>query len=135
MHRRVCSRFGVNGYPSLYYINNGQVYKYQGGRTLPAFLDYVNGGWEKAELVGPIPEESFLSSIVDSAVEWAAENTIVAIVVAILAIAVLVAVLVALLDYCLGADEGPSVHVQRVEQKPSKKDAKKAASSGKPKEE
>lgn len=38
VHRRVCSRFGVNGYPTLYYVNNGQVYKYQGGRTLPAYV-------------------------------------------------------------------------------------------------
>jgi thioredoxin domain-containing protein 5 len=38
VHRRVCSRFGVNGYPSLFYVNDGQVYKYKGGRSLPAYV-------------------------------------------------------------------------------------------------
>jgi flagellar biosynthesis protein FlhB len=99
----------------------------------------VNGGWEKAELVGPIPEEGFLSSIVDTTVEWAAENTIVAILVAILAIAIFVAILVAVLDYCLGADDTTykNINVQHVQQKPSKKEAKQEAkqADGKPKTE
>lgn len=98
----------------------------------------MNGGWEKAELIGPIPEEGFLSTIVDSTVEWAAENTIVAILVAILAIAIFVAILVALLDYCLGADETAAyanINVQHVQQKQSKKETKQEAkqADGKPK--
>lgn len=36
VHRRVCSRFGVNGYPTLVFVNEGQVYRYKGGRSLPA---------------------------------------------------------------------------------------------------
>ncbi|DBA00314.1 TPA: hypothetical protein N0F65_001509 [Lagenidium giganteum] len=105
VHRRVCSRFGVNGYPTLFYVNDGNVYKYQGARSLNAFLEYVNGGWKSAELVGPIPDETLLSTIVDSAVEWAAEHTVMAILVGILIIAVFVAILVALLDYCLAEDD------------------------------
>lgn len=88
----------------------------------------MNGGWEKAESIGPIPDETFISSIVDSTVEWAGENTVMAILGGILAIAIFVAILVALLDYCLGADEASAYsNIPRVEQKQSKKDAKKAA--------
>lgn len=102
VHRRVCSRFGVQGYPSLFYINDGVVYKYQQSRTLNSFLDFLNGGWEKAEAIGPIADETLLSTIVDTAVEWASENTVLAVVGIILLVAIVVAILVALLDRCLG---------------------------------
>lgn len=105
VHRRVCSRFGVNGYPSLFYINNGNVYKYKGGRSLPAFLDFVESGWKNAESTGPIPEEGLFSKIVDTTIEWAMEHTILAVLAGILVIAIVVAILVALLDYWLGADD------------------------------
>ncbi|ETP52507.1 protein disulfide-isomerase domain [Phytophthora nicotianae P10297] len=105
VHRRVCSRFGVNGYPSLFYINDGQVYRYKGGRSLPAFLDFVESGWKKAESTGPIPEEGFFSKIVDITIEWATEHTVLAVLAGILVIAIVVAILVALLDYWLGADD------------------------------
>ncbi|CAH0476285.1 unnamed protein product [Peronospora belbahrii] len=105
VHRRVCSRFGVNGFPSLYYINNGQVYRYKGGRSLPAFLDYVESGWKTAESIGPVPEEGILSKIVDIVIEWATEHTILAVLAGILAIAIVVAILVAVLDYWLGVDD------------------------------
>lgn len=105
VHRRVCSRFGVSGYPSLFYVRDGLVYKYQKGRTLNAFLDFVNGGWEKAEAIGPIADETLLSTIVDSSVEWAAENTVLAVLAGIVVIAIFVAILVALLDYCLGEND------------------------------
>ncbi|CAI5747416.1 unnamed protein product [Peronospora destructor] len=105
VHRRVCSRFGVNGYPSLFYINDGQVYKYKGGRSLPAFLDYVESGWKAAESTGPVPEEGFFSKIVDIVIEWATEHTVLAVLAGILAIAIIVAILVAVLDYWLGVDD------------------------------
>ncbi|KAL3658840.1 hypothetical protein V7S43_016206 [Phytophthora oleae] len=105
VHRRVCSRFGVNGYPSLFYINDGQVYRYKGGRSLPAFLDFVESGWKTAESTGPIPEEGFFSKIVDMTIEWATEHTVLAVLAGILVIAIVVAILVALLDYWLGADD------------------------------
>ncbi|KAJ0392300.1 hypothetical protein P43SY_006893 [Pythium insidiosum] len=105
VHRRVCSRFGVNGYPSIFFVRDGIVYKYQGGRSLNAFVDFVNSGWESAESIGPIPDETFFATAVDRAVEWAAENTVLAILAGILLIAVFVAILVALLDYCLGDDD------------------------------
>lgn len=105
VHRRVCSRFGVNGYPSLFYVREGIVYKYSGGRSVNAFVEFDQSGWEKAESIGPIPDETFFSSLVDTAVEWAAENTVLAVLAGILLIAIFVAILVALLDYCLGADD------------------------------
>ncbi|TMW63878.1 hypothetical protein Poli38472_014788 [Pythium oligandrum] len=104
-HRRVCSRFGVNGYPSLFYVRDGVVYKYQGSRSLNAFVEFVNSGWESADSIGPIPDETFINSLIDGTVEWAAKNTLLAVLAGILVIAVFVAILVALLDYCLGADD------------------------------
>ena len=41
MHRRVCSRFGVNGYPSLFFVKDGHVYKYQGARNLNAYVEFA----------------------------------------------------------------------------------------------
>lgn len=38
VHRRVCSRFGVTGYPSIWYINDGTVYKYQAARKLDTYV-------------------------------------------------------------------------------------------------
>ncbi|TDH71905.1 hypothetical protein CCR75_000981 [Bremia lactucae] len=105
VHRRVCSRFGVSGYPSLLYINDAQVYRYKGGRSVPALLDFVESGWKTAESTGPIPEEGFFSKIIDMTIEWATEHTVLAVLAGILVIAIVVAVLVALLDYWLGADD------------------------------
>lgn len=68
VHRRVCSRFDVKGYPTLLYIRDGIVYKYQDARNLNAFIEFVESGWEKAKAIGPIPDETFWSSIVDHAV-------------------------------------------------------------------
>ncbi|RLN54265.1 hypothetical protein BBJ29_003679 [Phytophthora kernoviae] len=141
VHRRICSRFGVNGYPSLFYINDGNVYKYKGGRSLPAFQDFVESGWKSAESVGPIPEEGFFSKIVDTTIEWAMEHTILAVLAGILVIAIVVAILVALLDYWLGADDVASHKAQKEAEGseklppkvPSAKEAKK--SGQKPKDE
>ncbi|KAF1313367.1 Protein disulfide-isomerase domain, partial [Globisporangium splendens] len=105
VHRRVCSRFGVGGYPSLFYIRDGLVYKYQKGRTLNAFLEFLNGGWQEVESIGPIPDETWLSTIVDASIEWAAENTVLAVIAGIVVIAIFVAILVAALDYCLGEND------------------------------
>ncbi|TYZ62816.1 hypothetical protein PybrP1_010949 [[Pythium] brassicae (nom. inval.)] len=105
VHRRVCSRFGVAGYPTLFFVKDGQVYKYQQSRSLNAFLDFVNGGYEKETAVGPIADETLLSSIVDTTVEWASENTVMAVMGVIALIALVVAVLVALLDRCLGEND------------------------------
>ncbi|KAE9137205.1 hypothetical protein PF002_g2180 [Phytophthora fragariae] len=105
VHRRVCSRFGVNGYPTLVFVNEGQVYRYKGGRSIPAFVDFVESGWKKAESTGPIPEEGFFSKIVDITIEWATEHTVLAVLAGILVIAIVVAILVAMLDYWLGADD------------------------------
>ncbi|KAI9906489.1 hypothetical protein PsorP6_004800 [Peronosclerospora sorghi] len=105
VHRRVCSRFGVNGYPTIFYINDGQVYRYKGGRSLPAFLDFVESGWKAAEPTGNIPEEGFFSKIVDTVIEWCAEHTVLAVLDGVLMISIVVSILVALLDYWLGADD------------------------------
>lgn len=136
VQRRICSRFGVQGYPSLFFVKEGIVYKYQKARTLNAFLDYLNGGWEKAEAIGPIADETLLSTIVDSSVEWASENTVLAIVACILVIAVFVAILVALLDRCLG-DNDVEAYRQLPKATPVTKAAAAAAAKGqtKPKEE
>lgn len=133
VHRRVCSRFGVNGYPTLFYVNDGNVYKYQGARSLNAFLEYVKDGWQKAEKMGPIPDETLLATIVDSAVEWAAEHTVLAILAGILFIAVFVAVLVALLDYCLAEDN--SVDAYREVPRSASSSSKPEAAANKPKAE
>ena len=105
VHRRVCSRFGVHGYPSLVYIHDGHVYQYKGGRSLAAFVDFVESGWETAESTGPVPDEGFFSKIVDTVIEWATEHTVLAVLACILVVAIVVAILVALLDYWLGADD------------------------------
>ncbi|ETV86350.1 protein disulfide-isomerase domain [Aphanomyces astaci] len=104
-HRRVCSRFNVNGYPSLVYVRNGQVYPYEGARSLEGFHEFVTTGYSKVESTGPIPNESFVGSIVDTILEWAVEHTIWAVLAGILALALIVALLVALLDYCMGDEE------------------------------
>ncbi|RHY07183.1 hypothetical protein DYB25_008599 [Aphanomyces astaci] len=104
-HRRVCSRFDVNGYPSLVYVRNGQVYPYEGARSLEGFHEFVTTGYSKVESTGPIPNESFVGSIVDTILEWAVEHTIWAVLAGILALALIVALLVALLDYCMGDEE------------------------------
>ncbi|RHY89732.1 hypothetical protein DYB37_005554 [Aphanomyces astaci] len=104
-HRRVCSRFDVNGYPSLVYVRNGQVYPYDGARSLEGFHEFVTTGYSKVESTGPIPNESFVGSIVDTILEWAVEHTIWAVLAGILALALIVALLVALLDYCMGDEE------------------------------
>lgn len=69
------------------------------------FLDFVNGGYKKETSTGPIPDETLLSSIVDTTVEWASENTVMAVIGVIGLIALVVAVLVALLDRCLGEND------------------------------
>ncbi|KAI9918959.1 hypothetical protein PsorP6_011772 [Peronosclerospora sorghi] len=105
VHLRVCSHFGVNGYPTTFYINDGQMYRYKGGRLLPAFLDFVESYWKAAEPTGLIPEEGFFSKIVDTVIEWSAEHTASAVLAGFLMIAIVVAILVALLDYWLGEDD------------------------------
>lgn len=118
VHRRVCSRFGVAGYPTLLFVKDGQVYKYQQSRSLNAFLDFVNGGYKKETSTGPIPDETLLSSIVDTTVEWASENTVMAVIGVIGLIALVVAVLVALLDRCLGEND-IDVHLQAAKTSPA----------------
>ena len=52
----VCSRFGVTGYPTLKLIANGQVYNYEGARTLDALKDYLlSGTFGTGEAVPPPP--------------------------------------------------------------------------------
>ncbi|GLE07227.1 hypothetical protein PINS_up017240 [Pythium insidiosum] len=133
VHRRVCSRFGVNGYPSIFFVREGIVYKYQGGRSLNAFVEFVNSGWESAESIGPIPDETFFATAVDRAVEWAAENTVLAILAGILLIAVFVAILVALLDYCLGDDDLAAY--RQLPRQPEHGPTTASAAEGKPKAE
>ncbi|KAF0694796.1 Aste57867_14319 [Aphanomyces stellatus] len=99
-HRRVCSRFNVNGYPSLYFVREGQVYAYEGPRTIDGFKEFVTAGYKTAESTGGIPDESFMGQI-----EWAVEHTMWAILAGILVLALIVALLVALLDYCMGDEE------------------------------
>ncbi|KAI9913224.1 hypothetical protein PsorP6_006363 [Peronosclerospora sorghi] len=65
--------------PTIFYRNDGQVYRYKGGRSLPAFLDFVESGWKAAEPTGPIPEEGFFSKIVDTVIEWSVEHTVLAV--------------------------------------------------------
>jgi hypothetical protein len=81
----------VNGYPSLFYVRDGIVYKYSGGRNVnrcvgnqanqstsglksfmvplcASFVEFDQSGYKKAESIGPIPDETFFSSLVDSSV-------------------------------------------------------------------
>lgn len=106
VHRRVCSRFNVRGYPSLLYVRDGLVYRYQGGRTVPAFVQFVeHKGWQQVAASGPVPDEGLASWLVDSVMEWATQHTVLAVLACILVIAIVVAILVAVLDYWLGADD------------------------------
>nr|CCA27018.1 thioredoxinlike protein putative [Albugo laibachii Nc14] len=105
VHRRVCSRFGVNGYPTLFFVSDGQIYKYQGPRNVNALVEFISTGHKAATPVGPIPDETLFSSVVDTMIEWATEHTVMAIFSGILMIAIFVAILVALLDFCLSDDE------------------------------
>ncbi|OQR83562.1 thioredoxin-like protein [Achlya hypogyna] len=113
-YRRVCSRFSVNGYPSLFFVKEGQVYKYEGARTLEGFTDYIKSGYTKAENIGGIPDESMAGALVDGLLEWASEHTLWAVLAGIVALAIIVAILVALLDYCMGDEEYPVSHKDRL---------------------
>ncbi|KDO33667.1 hypothetical protein SPRG_19278 [Saprolegnia parasitica CBS 223.65] len=113
-YRRVCSRFSVNGYPTLFFIKNGQVYKYEGARTLEGFTAFIASGYSKAETIGAIPDESLAGQLVDGLLEWAAEHTLWAVLAGIIALAIIVAILVALLDYCMGDEEYPVSHQDRL---------------------
>ncbi|OQS02763.1 thioredoxin [Thraustotheca clavata] len=104
-YRRVCSRFGVSGYPSLFFVKDGQVYKYEGPRTIDGFNEFISSGYTKAENIGAIPDESIAGALVDGLLEWATEHTLWAVLAGILALAIIVAILVALLDYCMGEEE------------------------------
>eukprot|EP00127_Corallochytrium_limacisporum_P005752 Clim_evm131s210 gene=Clim_evmTU131s210 len=42
------NRFGIRGFPTLYMIDNGKMYKYQGARTKEALSAFAKGGYEKA---------------------------------------------------------------------------------------
>ncbi|CAK4150751.1 unnamed protein product [Aphanomyces euteiches] len=115
-YRRVCSRFSVEGYPSLFYVREGQVYQYNGARTVEGFNEFIESGWKSADKIGAIPGESFFGQIVDSILEWAVEHTLWAVLAGILVLALIVALLVALLDYCMGDEEYQYVPKERLQE-------------------
>lgn len=62
----VCSRFGVNSYPTLKLIANHKVYSYQGGRTLDEFTSFLGQGGDFNGDGQPVPSppsilEDFIS--------------------------------------------------------------------------
>ena len=54
-------RFGVTGFPTLLYIADGQVYKYQGPRTVEALKDFVLQGYKSKEGMPVPPPPSFVT--------------------------------------------------------------------------
>lgn len=115
--RRLCSRFGVSGYPTLRYIRQKQMYPIQTKRALESLKDFAIRGW-KGVPKDPIPDESVGSTIVDGVLEWAYRYPIAAAITGVGALVLCVAMLVTLLDYCMGGEELESeAKVKSVEKK------------------
>ncbi|CUG90265.1 protein disulfide-isomerase, putative [Bodo saltans] len=50
----VCTRFGVNSYPSFLLLSRGQMYPYKGQRTTAAFKSFVEGDYQ-GDFGVPVP--------------------------------------------------------------------------------
>lgn len=111
VHRRICTRFGVGGFPTLLFLKDGEYWKYAQARTMDAFEAFVTSGYEEVPSLGELPEASFFATAVDYLIEWAVEHTYFAMGVGVLFLIAFVAVLVTCLDYCMGEelDEVPNV--------------------------
>lgn len=42
-------RFGIQGYPSVFLIKHGSVYRYSGGRSTEGFLEFAASGYTSAQ--------------------------------------------------------------------------------------
>eukprot|EP00754_Rhynchopus_humris_P036320 Rhum_TRINITY_DN18470_c0_g1::Rhum_TRINITY_DN18470_c0_g1_i1::g.167285::m.167285 len=50
------ARFGIQFFPTLVFLRQGKMYKYEGAKDLAAFEAFVTAGYEKAEAL-PVPAE------------------------------------------------------------------------------
>lgn len=48
-HQHFAQRFSATGYPSLFLIRDGEVYRYNGARTAVAMISFVKEGYKSAE--------------------------------------------------------------------------------------
>ncbi|KAL6079316.1 Protein disulfide-isomerase A3 [Balamuthia mandrillaris] len=48
VEKAVCSKLGVRGYPTIKLRNGDKLYAYQGARTVEAFKEFVNSGYNSA---------------------------------------------------------------------------------------
>jgi hypothetical protein len=77
-HQHLAQRFSAHGYPSLYYIRDGNVYKYSGARTSVAMVAFVTEGYKSAETMsyftsplGPVGKmKGQLMKFGTSAMDW-----------------------------------------------------------------
>jgi thioredoxin-like negative regulator of GroEL len=54
VHKNICNRYGVMGYPTVYLQQDGQIYEYNGDRSENDFVTFLNGGY-KAATASPVP--------------------------------------------------------------------------------
>lgn len=48
VHKNVCNRYGIMGYPTVYLQQDGQIYEYNGDRSENDFVTFLNGGYKAA---------------------------------------------------------------------------------------
>ena len=41
IHKEICNKFGIRGYPTLKYFIDGEAHQYSGPRTHDALLNYI----------------------------------------------------------------------------------------------
>ena len=60
VHSDTAQRFGVKGYPSIFFLKQGKVYPYAGGdRTAEKFDAFAQGGYESATSFVLAPPKTF----------------------------------------------------------------------------
>ena len=104
IQRRICTRFGVSGYPSLFFVKDGEYWKYAQSRTVSVFQEFIDAGYDSTPSLGPLPQASFISIVVDYLIECAIEHTYVAAACGVISLIMFVAFLVTCLDYCMGEE-------------------------------
>lgn len=56
-NKNLRDRFGIQGFPTFYYIQDGKLYSYKGQRTVEAWTEFAETGYKTAE-VEEVPTEA-----------------------------------------------------------------------------
>ncbi|MES1909766.1 MAG: hypothetical protein MHM6MM_002460 [Cercozoa sp. M6MM] len=131
-NRATCKRFNVRGYPTLVFMKEGVMYKYQGQRSIDAFSKFVEGGYENykgVEVPNELPASAMATSILaDLKSQLTALAVAQPMVFAAAAAAVIVSILVILsllVSLCTTPREKPEVKEEEQLPEPKKEEAKK----------